>query len=69
MRKLPTIALWLTFAQAISGCVPSGAVQCPRLPALTKDDLAEPMTGKQVRAELFEPPTNATPKCADCKTN
>ena len=69
MRKLPMIALWPLFVLALSGCAPRGAVQCPRLPPLTAEDLAEPTTGKQVRAELFEQPTNATAKCADCKTN
>lgn len=69
MRKTITTGLSLIFVLALSACVPSGAVQCPRLPALTSEDLAEPTTGKQVRAELFEPQTSATPKCADCKPN
>lgn len=62
MRKLPLIALSLTFALALCGCVPSGAVvpQCPappKLPPVPASLMQPPTTGQQVRRELFEPPT------------
>lgn len=71
MRYSLLIALSLICALALPGCgsigrVASPQLVCPQLPPAPPNLMQEPSYGTQVRAELLEPQTDATPRCADC---
>lgn len=67
MRKSLLTGSLLIFVLAISGCASNGVkppppVTCPRLQAPAPGMMLPSEAGNEVRAELFEPPTGASPR-------
>lgn len=67
MRNASRLALWLTFALAISGCATTGGgvkplPACPLPPPPPANLMQSPEYEKRLRDELFESEPRPTPK-------